>query len=96
MTDSLQQQLQTSLGTAYTIKRELGGGGMSRVFVAEETAFGEQAAVADDVEVGDAEGVAALTGARIREGAIGNELRVPIAEPGDRWSTHPPPRLVAT
>ena len=33
---SLRARLQTSLGTAYTLERELGGGGMSRVFVAEE------------------------------------------------------------
>jgi serine/threonine-protein kinase len=29
-------QLQSSLGTAYLIERELGGGGMSRVFLAME------------------------------------------------------------
>ena len=32
----LGQQLQNTLGTAYTLDRELGGGGMSRVFVADE------------------------------------------------------------
>ena len=32
----LREQLQATLGDAYTIERELGGGGMSRVFVAEE------------------------------------------------------------
>jgi eukaryotic-like serine/threonine-protein kinase len=36
---SLREQLQQTLGTAYTLERELGGGGMSRVFVAEETAL---------------------------------------------------------
>jgi serine/threonine-protein kinase len=36
MTD-LRRQLQTTLGSAYTLERELGGGGMSRVFVATET-----------------------------------------------------------
>ena len=35
----LRDRLQESLGTAYTLERELGGGGMSRVFVAEETRF---------------------------------------------------------
>src|SRR5579885_293729 len=35
MTD-LRQQLQTTLSGAYTLERELGGGGMSRVFVADE------------------------------------------------------------
>jgi TolB-like protein/Tfp pilus assembly protein PilF len=32
----LREQLQVTLGSAYTVERELGGGGMSRVFVAEE------------------------------------------------------------
>ncbi len=38
MTD-LRAQLQSSLGDAYTIERELGGGGMSRVFLATERAL---------------------------------------------------------
>ena len=36
MTSALQNQLQQTLGDAYRLERELGGGGMSRVFVAEE------------------------------------------------------------
>ena len=36
MTSSLQEQLQRTLGDAYLLERELGGGGMSRVFVALE------------------------------------------------------------
>ncbi|HEX7979767.1 MAG TPA: protein kinase [Gemmatimonadaceae bacterium] len=36
---TLRDQLQDSLGTSYTITRELGGGGMSRVFVAREEAL---------------------------------------------------------
>jgi eukaryotic-like serine/threonine-protein kinase len=36
----LAEQLQKSLGSAYTIARELGGGGMSRVFLAEDNALG--------------------------------------------------------
>ena len=36
MSVDLRAQLQTSLGDAYRLERELGGGGMSRVFVAEE------------------------------------------------------------
>src|SRR5687767_575746 len=36
---SLRDQLQQTLGNAYTLERELGGGGMSRVFVAEELAL---------------------------------------------------------
>jgi tetratricopeptide (TPR) repeat protein/tRNA A-37 threonylcarbamoyl transferase component Bud32 len=38
MTD-LRTTLQQSLGGAYTIERELGGGGMSRTYVAEETSL---------------------------------------------------------
>jgi serine/threonine-protein kinase len=37
--------LQDSLGAAYTIERELGGGGMSRVFLAEETRLGRRVVV---------------------------------------------------
>ena len=40
MTSDLRDQLQSTLGSAYAIERELGGGRMSRVFVAEETALG--------------------------------------------------------
>jgi len=36
----LAEQLQRSLGSSYTIVRELGGGGMSRVFLAEDNALG--------------------------------------------------------
>jgi len=36
MTDALRDQLQTALGANYTLDRELGGGGMSRVFVARD------------------------------------------------------------
>ncbi len=42
---SLQEQLQHSLGSAHTLMRELGGGWMSRVYLAEETAFGRQVVV---------------------------------------------------
>jgi len=41
----LAEQLQASLGDAYHIERELGGGGMSHVFVARETALGRQVVV---------------------------------------------------
>ena len=36
MTEQIREQLQATLGLAYTLERELGGGGMSRVFVADE------------------------------------------------------------
>ncbi|HEV7367106.1 MAG TPA: protein kinase [Gemmatimonadales bacterium] len=41
----LQDQLQQALGAAYVIERELGGGGMSRVFVAHEAALGRKVVV---------------------------------------------------
>ena len=44
MTDLL-RQLQTSIGSAYAVERELGGGGMSRVFVATETALGRRVVI---------------------------------------------------
>ncbi len=45
MTDTLREQLQASLGSTYTIGRELGGGGMSRVFVADDTTLGRAVVV---------------------------------------------------
>jgi len=39
MTDAIRHQLQATLGAAYSLERELGGGGMSRVFVAEDVAL---------------------------------------------------------
>src|SRR3954467_1439542 len=41
----LRDDLQRTLGTAYTLERELGGGGMSRVFVAEENSLGRKVVV---------------------------------------------------
>ena len=38
-------QLQASLGTAYTLDRELGGGGMSRVFLAREVGLGRRVVI---------------------------------------------------
>jgi len=43
--DGVGEQLRTALGAAYRIERELGGGGMARVFVAEDLALGRQVAV---------------------------------------------------
>ncbi len=45
MTTELRERLQAALGHAYSIERELGGGGMSRVFVAEETGLGRRVVV---------------------------------------------------
>ena len=41
----MREQLQRTLGNAYTLERELGGGGMSQVFVAEEVALGRKVVV---------------------------------------------------
>ena len=45
MTADLREQLQQSLGNAYLLDRELGGGGMARVFVADETALGRRVVI---------------------------------------------------
>ena len=45
MTTTLQEQLQASLGSSYTVERELGGGGMSRVFLAHEQRLGRKVVV---------------------------------------------------
>src|SRR6476619_7673812 len=44
MTD-IRSDLQTALGDSYKLERELGGGGMSWVFLAEETALGRKVVV---------------------------------------------------
>src|SRR5436190_24075305 len=44
MTD-LRDQLQATLTGTYTLERELGGGGMSRVFVADELRLGRKVVV---------------------------------------------------
>jgi serine/threonine-protein kinase len=41
----LREQLQRTLGSAYTLEQELGGGGMSQVFVATEIALGRRVVV---------------------------------------------------
>ncbi|HEX6575451.1 MAG TPA: protein kinase [Gemmatimonadaceae bacterium] len=45
MSRDLLDELQSALGTTYIIERELGGGGMSRVFLAEETRLGRKVVV---------------------------------------------------
>jgi serine/threonine-protein kinase len=42
---TLREQLQATLGGTYTLERELGGGGMSRVFVAEDSRLGRRVVV---------------------------------------------------
>jgi tetratricopeptide (TPR) repeat protein/tRNA A-37 threonylcarbamoyl transferase component Bud32/TolB-like protein len=41
----MRDQLQSALGGTYTIERELGGGGMSRVFAATDTALGRRVVI---------------------------------------------------
>ncbi|HEX2723479.1 MAG TPA: protein kinase [Gemmatimonadaceae bacterium] len=41
----LRDRLQSTLGNAYSVERELGGGGMSRVFLAQEIALGRNVVV---------------------------------------------------
>src|SRR6185436_14891969 len=43
--EELSGRLQTALGAAYRVERELGGGGMSRVFLAEETRLARKVVV---------------------------------------------------
>ena len=45
MPDPLREDLQRSLGSAYTIERELGGGAMSRVFLAREERLAREVVV---------------------------------------------------
>ena len=41
----LREELETTLGELYSIEQEFGGGGMSRVFLAEETSLGRRVVV---------------------------------------------------
>ena len=43
--DQLRDRLQSSLGAALRLERELGGGGMARVFVATDSSLGRQVVV---------------------------------------------------
>jgi len=45
MTASLRTQLEEVLRPAYEVERELGGGGMSRVYVAMETGLGRRVVI---------------------------------------------------
>ena len=45
MADDIRPQVQKSLGDAYTIERELGGGGMSRTYVAMEQSLSRRVVV---------------------------------------------------
>ncbi|MGI8498880.1 MAG: protein kinase domain-containing protein [Gemmatimonadaceae bacterium] len=45
MSSPLEAKLQDAIGGSYAVQRELGGGGMSRVFVAEERSLGRQVVI---------------------------------------------------
>ena len=62
MQDDLTPRLQRSLGDAFTIERELGGGGMSRVFLATDRALDRRVVV----KVLDLEGTVAASAERFR------------------------------
>jgi hypothetical protein len=66
MTSDLRDQLQATLGSAYTLERELGGGGMSRVFLAEDTRLGRR--------VEEAREIMASLRERSRTGHIGESV----------------------
>ena len=76
--DLLRDRLQTSLGDAYTLERELGGGGMSRVFVALDARLGRRVVV----KVLPPELTADLSTARFaREVALAARLQHPHVVP---------------
>ena len=41
----LEERLQAAVGDAYRIEKELGGGGMSRVFLAEDVELGRRVVI---------------------------------------------------
>ncbi|HUG28358.1 MAG TPA: serine/threonine-protein kinase, partial [Gemmatimonadales bacterium] len=45
MTDDIRDRLERSLGSTYQVERELGGGGMSRTYVATEIALGRKVVI---------------------------------------------------
>src|SRR5882672_3869494 len=80
----LREQLQVTLGDAYSLERELGGGGMSRVFLAEERALGRKVVV----KVLPPETAGQVSGERFkREIALAAQLQhphiVPLLTAGD-------------
>ena len=78
MSDPLHDALQRSLGGAYTLERELGGGGMSRVFLALDARLGRRVVV----KVLHPELAAGLSAARFeREVALSARLQHPHVVP---------------
>ena len=80
----LRDQIQSTLGDAYTVERELGGGGMSHVFVAVEAALGRRIVV----KILPPDAVAQVSGERFkREIRLAATLQhphiVPLLSAGD-------------
>jgi serine/threonine-protein kinase len=74
----LRQQIRDALGPSYDLQRELGGGGMSRVFVARETSLGRDVVV----KVLPPEMAASVSGDRFRrEIQLGAQLQHPHIVP---------------
>ena len=74
----LRDRLQSTLGSAYAVERELGGGGMSRVFLAREISLGRNVVV----KVLNAELVAGLSAERFaREVRLAASLQHPNIVP---------------
>jgi tetratricopeptide (TPR) repeat protein len=84
MATDVRGQLQATLSGSYTLERELGGGGMSRVFLAEETRLGRKVVV----KVLSSELAASLSAERFeREIRVAASLQqaniVPLLSAGD-------------
>lgn len=74
----LQDRLQSTLGNAYSVERELGGGGMSRVFLAEEISLGRKVVV----KVLSSDVIAGISGERFaREVRLAASLQHPNIVP---------------
>src|SRR5215211_5047155 len=78
MSSPLREQLESTLGNAYELDRELGGGGLSHIFLARETALGRNVVV--KVLSGDV--IAGLSGERFaREVRLAASLQHPNIVP---------------
>src|SRR5260221_1252527 len=71
----LRDRLQSALGSAYEVERELGGGGMSRVCVARETSLGRSVLINALARISDTARAAAM-------------LRTLESKPDTTWTIH--------
>jgi len=84
---SLEQQLQDALSVTFRVERELGGGGMSRVFVAEETALGRRVALKVLSGLGDGVSVDRFRREIQTVANLQHPLIVPLLSAGSAGST---------